>query len=291
MGRQNEVARNTFTTLAPAADFLSSAADETRNPQTAAFRSQVFETAEQSISGWQQAVNATIGLSNYTASAAREGRWDDVNRAAIGWAQMGMAATRETRAATIKGIAATALGIVSTPYRLVTESIPNFGQAVRERGETHDRVWDVLLTGALLEGDIAGTYALGRGALSLANRTRAATTIETPYGPARQDLSIEALRLRWQVARGRSVYRGGSLDKSGAAEGQFWAPESPLSPGYAERYGVASFTDPDFIIRGQVKTSSPFVTRRAPSVGSNPGGALEIVTRVGDVVLDFFHMP
>jgi hypothetical protein len=42
---------------------------------------------------------------------------------------------------------------------------------------------------------------------------------------------------------------------------------------------------------GTVAADATFVTRVAPAVGRNPGGALEIVLPSGSVKLDFFHMP
>jgi hypothetical protein len=204
---------------------------------------------------------------------------------------MGTAAAKEFVVAQAKAIGTLELGVITTPYRLVTNPIPNFYRAVKERSEGKGRAWDVIFSGSLVAGDVAGSYTLGRGAISSINRTRAAMSVETPYGTAHQQLSLRALRLRWQVARGKPVFRGGAFGKSAAAEGQFWAPESPLAPGYNQRYGVASFKEPDFVIQGTLKPSSRIVTRAAPAVGSNPGGAMEIVTRAGEVFAKIFHMP
>jgi hypothetical protein len=115
--------------------------------------------------------------------------------------------------------------------------------------------------------------------------------IDTPFGVATQELSDPALRLRSEVAGGRPLFRGGTIGRSATGEGQFWAPESPLSPEYASRYGVASFTEPDFVIEGTLREGTQFVTRTAPAVGSNPGGALEVVTEPNGVRVDSFHMP
>lgn len=65
------------------------------------------------------------------------------------------------------------------------------------------------------------------------------------------------------------------------------------TPGYASRYGAASLDGgtPDFVLGGTVRFGASFITRAAgPAVG-NIGGALEVVTNPGAVVLDFFHMP
>ena len=72
-------------------------------------------------------------------------------------------------------------------------------------------------------------------------------------------------------------------------DAQFWAPESPLSPEYAERYGV-DFSDMDYIIGGYVKEGSKFITRPAPGLGTNVGGAIEVVTPPNSVDLKYFYM-
>lgn len=63
-----------------------------------------------------------------------------------------------------------------------------------------------------------------------------------------------------------------------------------MNPGYAEKYGV-DFKNIDYIIRGKIKTGADFITRPAPGLGSNAGGALEIVTNPYDVIIDSFIMP
>ena len=77
---------------------------------------------------------------------------------------MAGAAVKETALADAKAVATLLLGIVTTPYRLVTQTIPNFYQAVTGRLDGEDRAWDVLLSGALLEGDVAATYGLAKAA-------------------------------------------------------------------------------------------------------------------------------
>ena len=84
------------------------------------------------------------------------------------------------------------------------------------------------------------------------------------------------------------------LHPSAAAEGQQWALESPLNSGYAERYGVATLQSgqtPDFIISGRVRPGSQFITRISPPSGTNPGGAMEVVTQPWSVIIDFLVMP
>jgi hypothetical protein len=162
-GRRNETVRNALTaTMAPAADSLRSIADPERNPQTAAFRAQTLDMVQQSADGWETAAEGLAALTAYTADAVRDGRREDVARAALAWNQAGRETSAATAVSTLKGIGIVAWGVVTTPYRLVTQSIPNFARAVSERQQGADRTWDVLFTGAMLEGDIAGTYAIAR---------------------------------------------------------------------------------------------------------------------------------
>ncbi|MEA5095216.1 MAG: RHS repeat-associated core domain-containing protein [Sedimentibacter saalensis] len=114
--------------------------------------------------------------------------------------------------------------------------------------------------------------------------------IKTPYGDAIQDMSEEALKLKDSINEEGYVYRAGQFGRSNTTDAQFWAPENPLNPGYAEKYGV-DFKNIDYIIRGKIKTGTDFITRPAPGLGSNAGGALEIVTNPYDVIIDFFIMP
>lgn len=114
--------------------------------------------------------------------------------------------------------------------------------------------------------------------------------VKAPYGDAVQSLSKDAKTVKTSIENGGTVYRGGTLGRSNAAEGQFWAPENPLNPGYADRYGV-DFSKIDFIIGGKVKPNSNIITRPAPGLGTNGGGAIEMVTDPNNVKLDFFYMP
>jgi len=116
--------------------------------------------------------------------------------------------------------------------------------------------------------------------------------ISTPYGPAFQVVTPEALALRSQMQSGGTVYKGGFLGRSEVGSSQFLAAENPLNPGYAARYGIppenANF---DFILTGRIQPGAPLITRPAPPVPPNPGGALEGVTTPGSFIIDSFHMP
>jgi RHS repeat-associated protein len=115
-------------------------------------------------------------------------------------------------------------------------------------------------------------------------------TIKTPYGDAVQSLSKEALDVKQYVDNGGQLYRGGTFGRSNVTDAQFWAPESPLTPGYAEKYGV-DFSQTDYIIGARPVPGAQYITRPAPALGSNGGGAIEVVTDPNTVRLDFFHMP
>jgi RHS repeat-associated protein len=103
--------------------------------------------------------------------------------------------------------------------------------------------------------------------------------IPTPYGPATQSATAEAISARAEVQAGARLYRVGTLAKSETELAQFWALEHPLSAGYASRYGIpaGNVANADFIETAFLKPNSPFVTRVAPGVGSNLGGGIEVV--------------
>ena len=107
--------------------------------------------------------------------------------------------------------------------------------------------------------------------------------IDTPYGKAFQENSEEALRVKKYVEDGESFGRSNTTDA------QFWAPESPLSPGYADKYGV-DFKDTDYVIKGKLDPNADFITRSAPGLGNNSEGDIEIVTNPNGVKLDSFNM-
>jgi RHS repeat-associated protein len=114
--------------------------------------------------------------------------------------------------------------------------------------------------------------------------------VETPYGPAEQGTSPAALAARQQVEEGATLYRLGTLGKSEADSPQFWALEHPLSPGYADRYGIPqeNVERANFIETAVVPPGTPFVTREAPGVGGNKGGGIEVVTPPGGAKLQSF---
>ncbi len=114
--------------------------------------------------------------------------------------------------------------------------------------------------------------------------------INKPYGKAIQSNLKEALHLRQTVDNGGQLYRTGTFGKSNITDAQFWAPETPLSSGYANKYGLAN-SQIDYIIGGTKITGAPYIARPAPPVPPNLGGGIEIVTNPNSVRLNFFYMP
>ncbi len=80
------------------------------------------------------------------------------------------------------------------------------------------------------------------------------------------------------------------MGTSQAAQGQFWALESPTAPGFAQRYGIpeANVQNANMIESGTLKPGAQFITRPAPGVGTNGGGAIEVVVPSGAVKLTTF---
>jgi len=162
-GRKDNVVGNVNTSiLGPTADSLKSMDDTERNPQVTEFRRSTIGFFQRGIDGWKKAGDGMSALSEYTDKAVQEGRWDDAWRAAQGWSHALGESFSATRRAVRDGVGMVALGIVTTPIRLVTHTVPNFTRAISERFEGKDRTWDVIFSGAMLEGDIAATYGLGK---------------------------------------------------------------------------------------------------------------------------------
>lgn len=124
----------------------------------------------------------------------------------------------------------------------------------------------------------------------------ARSTIKTPYGVAEQAYDDASLALRQHVEQGGTVYRQGVTGTQQTAEGQFWSGQNPASaPGYANTHGLpGTQVEPGeyrWIMGGTIEQGTPFVTRPAPGLGSNLGGAPEAVVDPGGVKNLWFHMP
>src|SRR5690606_25030677 len=106
--------------------------------------------------------------------------------------------------------------------------------------------------------------------------------------PAQQDFGREAMRLRLMLESGRgSLYRiGDTRGTSRTFDAQYWSDryplDKPLGP-YQYRFGTPTM-NPNFMIQGQLRPNAPFITRPAPAIDGNLGGAIEIVVNPGGVV-------
>ena len=158
------------------------------------------------------------------------------------------------------------------------------------------------------ENLLASAGPVGAGTL-LANNLSAATRgsvqafkgllprilpkIPIPYdsGVALQSVRLSAILARFRVEEGATLYRIGTMGRSQAAEAQFWSLESPLSPGFAARYGIPpqNVAAANFIETATVRAGARFVTRVAPAVGTNPGGGIEVVVEPGDIIMRAFN--
>jgi RHS repeat-associated protein len=118
----------------------------------------------------------------------------------------------------------------------------------------------------------------------------AETAIATAYGTEIQSTSAAAQAALGEVEAEATVFRTGQLGKSMAGESQYWALESPASPGYAAQMGLPDVA-PDFVLGGTVSPSASVITNEAVGLGSNAGGAIQVVTSPGGVTNLWFHMP
>jgi RHS repeat-associated protein len=120
-------------------------------------------------------------------------------------------------------------------------------------------------------------------------------SISTPYGPAVQATSDQALTALAQVKSGVTVYRQGRFGVQNTTDAQFWSLKNPATtPGYSGKMGLpGKAAEPDWIMGGTVRPGAPVITRPAPAGpgGFNPGGDIETVVNPGDVIIDWFHMP
>ena len=118
-----------------------------------------------------------------------------------------------------------------------------------------------------------------------------ANSVGTPYGPAFQSYTPAALSAIGQVQQGATLFRIGTLGQSQAAEAQFWSLQNPLTtPNYPGLYGIPpeNVTNANFVETAILQPGSPFITRPAPAVGTNPRGGIEVVVPSGGVRMRSF---
>ncbi|KTR83722.1 hypothetical protein NS277_07020 [Novosphingobium barchaimii] len=160
-------------------------------------------------------------------------------------------------------------------------------------GNTTGDVAVAAVDAAVAKGTSAAATRVA-ASLDAASALRAARAIApdvaTPYGPAVQSLQADAIAMRARVEGGATLYRIGKMGRSEGADAQFWSLEYPLSPGYADKYGIpaANIAGADFIETATLKPGQPFITRPAPPVGANRGGGIEVVVPSNGVTMKYF---
>ena len=141
----------------------------------------------------------------------------------------------------------------------------------------------------LHQGEAVGLVFAGFDALAV-DAGPVVEGIATPYGIAAQESSEAALAARSSIENGASVYRQGSFGIQETTGAQFWAPENPTSSsGYAGKYGLPGGNSSGWVMKANINSS--FITRSAPGLGANGGGAIEAVTNPGGASIQWFHMP
>ncbi|MBK8574200.1 MAG: hypothetical protein IPN90_00455 [Elusimicrobia bacterium] len=118
--------------------------------------------------------------------------------------------------------------------------------------------------------------------------------IQTPYGLAMQEKTTPALSALSDVRNGAKLYRLGATGKQQIQEAQFWSLKNPLFvKDYAGKMGLPQNNSPTndiFVTQATLKSGAPVVTRRAPGIGGNSGGEIEVVVNPGDVIVEWFHL-
>lgn len=114
-------------------------------------------------------------------------------------------------------------------------------------------------------------------------------------GWAGQSKTMEALRIRDNIEKTRTVYRLGRMNVSRTTDAQYWSPENPFEAksisDYARKYGIPIENlqgEDTFFEVGRIMDDVPYITREAPAFGANEGGAVEVVVVKGGVKLESF---
>jgi len=139
---------------------------------------------------------------------------------------------------------------------------------------------------------VATQVVAGIGLMAAGGGGGAGTGIATDYGIATQSTSEASMAALGDARAGAELFRQGTFGVQSTAEGQFWSLQNPAStPGYADAMGLPASNSPEWIMGGTLRSGASAVTREAPGLGANEGGAQEVVTTPGGVKSDWFHMP
>ncbi|MDP3848895.1 MAG: RHS repeat-associated core domain-containing protein [Luteolibacter sp.] len=158
--------------------------------------------------------------------------------------------------------------------------------------------------GALIKGPLSGAFSrispyldklkkVANRPLGSFFRKNAAKGVATPHGLALQADSAAARAALGEVQSGATVYRQGTFGVQNTADAQFWSLQNPAgAQGFANKMGMPGGSgSPDWIMGGTVSRGSPVITRPAPGIGTNVGGAMEAVVPKNGVSNLWFHMP
>jgi hypothetical protein len=121
-----------------------------------------------------------------------------------------------------------------------------------------------------------------------------AASVLTPYGPAVQSSTPEAVEALNAVQNGATLYRAGITGVQNTTGAQFWSLTNPLTTSsYANAMGMpniqAGSGSVPFVMAGQLAPGAQAITRLAPAVaGGGTGGTMEVVTAVNAVRLLWF---
>ncbi len=183
-------------------------------------------------------------------------------------------------------------------------------EGARERNESRGQAYHEAasllvdsdsITRTELMSEMASSFIFG-GAVSGAPRgifsnglEKVGLAIKTNYGYAYQEYSFSLLHKRLGIRSGDTpLYRVGTKGISDEANGQFWATTSPTDPTYAIKYGIPEENVKliDMSIEGKLGSRElPFITRKAPAYGNNPGGGIEVVVNRGSVEITNRNVP
>ena len=118
--------------------------------------------------------------------------------------------------------------------------------------------------------------------------------VRIPNGKkAYQTYTNESLAARKQVELGCRLYRVGKLGRSAGPEGQYWSLKIPTDLNkYSKEYGIPPENqDFEFLESAVLKPGAGFITREAPGVAHNAGGAIEVVINSLESTIEYFSMP
>jgi hypothetical protein len=121
-----------------------------------------------------------------------------------------------------------------------------------------------------------------------------AASVATRFGVAVQEASPAAQAALGEARAGATLFRQGAFGVQETTGGQFWSLSNPAAtPGFAGRLGLPGGAAPqvDWIMGGTLRSGASAITRGAPGIGVNIGGAMEIVTEPGGVGGLWFVMP